>query len=72
MPIIHILAGPPGVGKSVNGFDFIPPGLKIIDQDDILLKYKAEGYTDCSQISAFKIDQLIKEKLLKDEALPWK
>jgi hypothetical protein len=42
--VIHIIAGPPGIGKSTNGFDYIDEDLDILNEDEMRFKYRAKGY----------------------------
>ncbi len=67
MAIIYIIAGPPGVGKSTNGFDFIPEHLDIINEDDTRLRYKAKGFVDYNEYSIFRVRDIIRKKLIRQE-----
>jgi hypothetical protein len=46
MSQIFIIAGPPGIGKSTNGADYIDPDLDILNEDDVNVKYKNMGFPD--------------------------
>src|ERR1700749_234824 len=55
MSYIHIIAGPPGVGKSTRGQEFIPPELEILNEDEIRHRYKIKGYADYNEYSLQKV-----------------
>jgi broad-specificity NMP kinase len=40
MSEIFIIAGPPGIGKSTMGSQYIPADLDLLNEDDMRLKYK--------------------------------
>lgn len=67
MAAIYIIAGPPGVGKSTNGFDFIPEHLDIINEDDTRLRYKAKGFADYNEYAIYRVRDIIKQKLIQQE-----
>ncbi|QIH33794.1 hypothetical protein [Sphingobacterium sp. DR205] len=43
MATIYIIAGPPNIGKSTFGPDFVPEGIKILDPDLIVQRYRELG-----------------------------
>jgi len=67
MSSIHIIAGPPGIGKSTRGPDYINPNLDILNEDDMRLKYKEKGFIDYNEYSIFRVRDIIKQKLIRDE-----
>ncbi len=67
MSDIHIIAGPPGIGKSTMGFDFIESGLDILNEDEIRFKYKDRGFVDYNEYSIHRVRDLIKGKLIRNE-----
>jgi len=69
MSLIYIIAGPPGIGKSTSGEDYIDPGLDILNEDEMRFKYKAKGYADYNEYSLYRVRDIIKSKLIKDFAL---
>lgn len=46
MSHIYIIAGPPGVGKSTRGNEFIDPEVEILNEDEVRHRYKNKGYAD--------------------------
>lgn len=67
MAVIHIIAGPLGIGKSTSGAEFIPSQLDIINEDDAKFKHKAKGYVDYNEYSIYRVRDIIKQKLIVDE-----
>lgn len=67
MSDIYIIAGPPGVGKSTSGEDYINPGLDILNEDEMRFKYKVKGYADYNEYSIYRVKDIIKSKLIKNE-----
>jgi broad-specificity NMP kinase len=39
MSQIFVIAGPPGVGKSTSGFEFVDADLEILNEDEMAFKY---------------------------------
>ena len=59
MSEIFIIAGPPGIGKSSNGPDYIDPNFDTLNEDDIKLKYKNNTsilYLLCAPQAFYRID----------------
>lgn len=54
MSYIYIIAGPPGVGKSTRGNEYIDPELEILNEDEIRHHYKIKGYADYNEYSLQK------------------
>ena len=61
--IIHVIAGPPGIGKSTNGKNFIPRRTPIIDQDLAGYQYKKQGFADYQDLASLTTRQKIKDFL---------
>ena len=43
-PIIYVIAGPNGIGKTTSDFDFIPDTIPIINSDEIAAEAKRTGF----------------------------
>jgi predicted ABC-type ATPase len=67
MSAINIIAGPPGIGKSTNGFDYIDEELDILNEDEMRFKYKAKGYADYNEYSIYRVRDIIRRKLIRNE-----
>ncbi|GAA4197711.1 hypothetical protein GCM10022289_05320 [Pedobacter jeongneungensis] len=67
MSEIFIIAGPPGIGKSTMGSQYIPAGLDLLNEDDMRLKYKEKGFVDYNEYSIHRVAELIKGKLIRNE-----
>ena len=67
MSEIHIIAGPPGVGKSTLGHRFIPPDLDILNEDEMRFKYKAQGYADYNEYSIHRVRDVVRNNLIKNK-----
>ena len=55
MSALFIIAGPPGIGKSTSGDEFINPGLDILNEDEMRFMYKAKGYADYNEYSIHRV-----------------
>ncbi|MEO6288094.1 MAG: hypothetical protein ABIN80_06695 [Dyadobacter sp.] len=64
--IIHLIAGPPGIGKSTYGRELIPTDIPIVDHDLAAQQYKKEGLVDYSQLASQKANQFI-SSCIKDQ-----
>jgi len=60
---IFIIAGPPGIGKSTSGVDFIPENLTILDPDQIAQRYREQGFKDYKDIGNLRFNDLVKKEL---------
>jgi predicted ABC-type ATPase len=67
MSEIFIIAGPPGIGKSTMGSQYIPADLDLLNEDDMRLKYKEKGFVDYNEYSIHRVAELIKGKLIRNE-----
>ena len=67
MSAIYIIAGPPGIGKSTSGDEFIDPELDILNEDEMRFKYKAQGYADYNEYSIHRVRNTIRQKLIRNE-----
>lgn len=67
MSHIYIIAGPPGVGKSTTGDQYIDPDLDILNEDDMRFKYKEKGYADYNEYSIHRVRDIIRKKLIRGE-----
>jgi predicted ABC-type ATPase len=65
--IINIIAGPPGIGKSTNGFDYIDENLDILNEDEMRFRYKASGFADYNEYSVYRVRDIIRRKLIRNE-----
>lgn len=63
MSRIFIIAGPPGIGKSTSGVDFIPENLTILDPDQIAQRYREQGFKDYKDIGNLRFNDLVKKEL---------
>ncbi len=61
MPILYIIAGPTGVGKSTNGRDFVPEQVEILDHDKIEAAYKRTNTPHYQQWANQEMWRLIHE-----------
>jgi predicted ABC-type ATPase len=64
---MHIIAGPPGVGKSTRGFDYVDPELDIINEDEMRFKYQQQGYPDAAQQAVFRVREMVKRRIIANE-----
>lgn len=65
MPTIYIIAGPPGIGKSTNGSEFLLNSAgEILNHDKLTLYYKNKGQVDYEDLSNLKANSFIQEKFL--------
>ena len=67
MSTIHVIAGPPGVGKSTLGYKFIDPELDILDEDQMRFKYRQQGYPDFNEHAIHRVRDTIRSKLIRNE-----
>ena len=44
MSNIYIVAGPPGIGKSTYGQEYVDPNLEILKKDEIIAEQKSFGF----------------------------
>lgn len=71
MATVYIIAGPPGIGKSTSGKEFVPEGVEIVDADLIIQRYRQEGFSDYRQVGSRAYEYLLHRALVlrKDFAL---
>jgi predicted ABC-type ATPase len=67
MSEIFIIAGPPGIGKSTRGADFVDPDLDILNEDDVKVKYKEKGFPDYNEYAMTRVRNIIRHKLIRNE-----
>lgn len=67
MPEIFIIAGPPGVGKTTMGSDYIDAELDMLNEDEMRFKYKERGYVDYHQQAIFSTRQIVRRKIIANE-----
>lgn len=67
MSQIFVIAGPPGVGKSTSGFEFVDPELEILNEDEMAFKYRTQGYPDYKEQAIHRLTQVIRTKLIRNE-----
>jgi len=65
MPILYIIAGPPGVGKSTNSEDIVPPSIPILNHDKLNAEYKYRQVADYEERANLRANAFIKENLLQ-------
>ena len=63
MSMIHIIAGPPGIGKSTIGHQFVPLGMEILKKDELVATNKAFHYKLFAEIAIQKWLSTIKHNL---------
>jgi predicted ABC-type ATPase len=63
MPIIYIIAGPPGIGKSTTGKNFLPPDIETLNHDKFRQYYKANEDVNYEDLSNLKANNFIREQL---------
>ncbi len=68
MPLLFIIAGPPGVGKSSSGKLFQPPNIDILNHDALFIYYKAKGEDNYEDLSNLKANEFIQQKLSNNES----
>jgi len=67
MAHIHIIAGPPGIGKSTRGREYIDPELEILNEDEIRHRYRIKGYADYNEYSLQKVRATVLQNLIKEK-----
>ena len=67
MSQILVIAGPPGIGKSTSGFEFVDPELEILNEDEMAFKYRTRGYPDYKEQAIHRLTQVIRTKLIRNE-----
>ncbi|QDK80986.1 hypothetical protein EXU85_21155 [Spirosoma sp. KCTC 42546] len=60
---IYVIAGPPGIGKSTSGKNFIPRKTPIIDQDLAGYQYKKQGFSDYRDLASLSTQQKVRDHL---------
>ena len=63
MPQLFIIAGPPGIGKSINGKKFISTNIDILNHDALFIHYRARGEAEYEDLSNLKANDFIQQKL---------
>jgi predicted ABC-type ATPase len=64
MPIIYIIAGPPGVGKSTNTKKVLPELIQTLNHDKLNAEYKYRQVIDYEERANLRANAFIKENLL--------
>jgi adenylate kinase len=64
---IYIIVGPPGIGKSTSGKEFIPSKATIIDHDLAAYQYKKVGFSDYKELGIMSGNQQIRSNLIAKE-----
>lgn len=64
-PILYILAGPNGIGKTTSSFDIIPANVPIINSDEIARQVRISGIVNVNtqEYSNREAQRLVKEHL---------
>jgi predicted ABC-type ATPase len=60
MSQIFVIAGPPGIGKSTSGYEFVDPELEILNEDEM-------AYPDYKEQAIHRLTQTIRTKLIRNE-----
>lgn len=68
MPVFHVIAGPPGIGKSTEGRYFIDSDIEILNHDILLLNYKSKNEVDYENLSNLRANQFINEQLNQNKS----
>ncbi|MFN8354214.1 MAG: hypothetical protein U0Y10_07210 [Spirosomataceae bacterium] len=63
MPILYVIAGPPGIGKSTDGGNFVPSSIETLNHDKLNTEYKNREIPDYEDRANLKANSFIKEKL---------
>ncbi|WP_129020673.1 hypothetical protein [Edaphocola flava] len=63
MATIYVIAGPPGIGKSTSGAEYIPEDIKILDPDLVVQRYKEQGFQQYKDIGNIRFDTLLRQEL---------
>ncbi|GAA0882171.1 hypothetical protein GCM10009120_07680 [Sphingobacterium siyangense subsp. cladoniae] len=64
MATIYIIAGPPGIGKSTSGIDFLPDGIPVLDADLIAHRYREQGFADYKDIGNWRFQNILRDYLV--------
>lgn len=64
MPKFYVIAGPPGIGKSTNFYDFLPKDIEILNHDLLKSYLKSKKLTNYQELSNTKIWELLNENFL--------
>lgn len=67
MPLLFIIAGPPGIGKSSSGKIFQPLNIDFLNHDALSLYYKEKGEYNYEDLSNIKANEFIQKKLSDTE-----
>lgn len=67
MPTIYVIAGPPGIGKSTSGSDFIPSDIPILDPDLIVQRYREQGFMDYKDIGNMRFQDMLLLELVSNK-----
>lgn len=62
MPVIYIIAGPPGIGKSTIGPFLVPASIGILNHDDLTRKYEDFG-SNLADFANYKSNASIQQNL---------
>ena len=65
MPIVYIIAGPPGIGKSTNTKKVLPESIQTLNHDKLNAEYKYRQVADYEERANLRANAFIKEKLLQ-------
>lgn len=67
MPLLFIIAGPPGIGKRSSGKIFQPFNIDFLNHDALSLYYKEKGEYNYEDLSNLKANEFIQKKLNGNE-----
>lgn len=62
-PILYIVAGPPGIGKSTNAWNFIPDTVSVLNHDEIEANFKRIGVRNYEEQANQKMWSSIQENI---------
>ena len=68
MPVLYVIAGPNGIGKTTSAFDIVPNGIPIINSDEISKEVKSAGIViqgNAQEYSNYKAMDLVNDQLKK-------
>ena len=68
-PILYVIAGPNGIGKTTSDFDFVPGNIPVINSDEIAAEIKKSGQSilNTQEVANGKASELM-DSYLKQSA----
>jgi predicted ABC-type ATPase len=67
MPILYVIAGPNGIGKTTSSYDLVPANIPIVNSDEIAKEARSAGIVSANtqEYSNQEANRLIKDQLEK-------